>query len=109
MSTSTIGNLEKAIEAERKAGAARIAKLRNAAAKEQRRVDDSVLELLRAQNSEQYNHLVEQAQQQLESARTERSLRARRIPTLRRPEDAPAASAGLGEGQHSEARDEHQS
>ena len=61
MSTTITNNLDELIEQERRRASERIAKLKRAAAAEQRRVDARVVELLREQKPDLYDRLAREA------------------------------------------------
>lgn len=70
-------HLDELIAAERKKANAKIAKLRRAAAVEQRKVDEKVVELLRERQSDLYERLAADARRALAIEKDERSKRAK--------------------------------
>jgi len=96
-----MNNLDELIETERKRAAARIAKLRRAAAAEQRRVDAKVVDLLRETKPDLYARLAEQAVQSLAAEKAKRSKRAKsaappEAPAPEPPTSQATASASTG-------------
>jgi len=87
-----MNNLDELIETERKRAAARIAKLRRAAAAEQRRVDAKVVDLLRETKPDLYARLAEQAVQSLAAEKAKRSNRAKSAAPQEAPAPEPPAS-----------------
>lgn len=85
MSTTITNNLDELIEQERRRASERIAKLKRAAAAEQRRVDARVVELLREQKPDLYDRLAREAAEVLAADKATRSSRAKKAA-------APAAS-----------------
>ena len=77
----TSANVDELIAAERKRAAERIAKIRRAAAAEQRKVNDKVVDLLREEHSDLYEDLTARARNVLESDRAARSRRAKSSST----------------------------
>lgn len=64
----SLTHLEQEIERAKKAHAARMARLRRKAAAEQKRIDDTVVELLREHDAQLYKRLAEVARLQLAAA-----------------------------------------
>lgn len=83
MSNHTTSNLDELIEKERRRASERIAKLKRAAAAEQRRVDEKVVDLLREQNAEFYERLAREAKDALADEKAKRAERAKKaaVPT----------------------------
>ena len=77
----TSANVDELIAAERKRAAERIAKIRRAAAAEQRKVNAKVVDLLREEHSDLYEDLTARARNALESDRAARSRRAKSSST----------------------------
>lgn len=77
MSNLITNNLDELIGQERRRAAERIAKLKRAAAVEQRRVDEKVVELLREQKHDLYERLAREAADSLFVAKAKRSRRAK--------------------------------
>lgn len=75
--TDTTTHLDDLIAAERKRANARIARLRRAAAAEQRKVDEKVVALLRDRHSEHYERLATEARRALATEKDQRSKRAK--------------------------------
>ncbi len=75
--TDSTTHLDELIAAERKKANARIAKLRRAAAIEQRKVDEKVVGLLRERHADQYGRLAAEARRALDAEKDERSKRAK--------------------------------
>lgn len=86
--TSTTINLDELIEQERRRASERIAKLKRAAAAEQRRVDVRVIELLREQEPDLYDQVSSEAREALAEEKTKRSSRAKKSAEPA-PEEAP--------------------
>lgn len=84
-------HLEQEIERAKKAHAARMARLRRKAAAEQKRIDDTVVELLREQDAQLYERLAEVARLQLAAAPKRRARGA--AATAAEPETTPTAPA----------------
>lgn len=85
----TSANVDELIAAERKRAAERIAKIRRAAAAEQRKVNAKVVDLLREEHSDLYEDLTARARNALESDRAARSRRAKSSSTRVISNDAP--------------------
>lgn len=77
MSNKTTTNLDELIEQERRRASERITKLKRAAAAEQRRIDEKVIDLLRDQSPDLYDRLSEEAAGALEAEKAKRSRRRR--------------------------------
>lgn len=79
-------NLDDLIDAERKRASEKIAKLKRAAADEQRRVDERVVALLREDKPELYESLATRATDALAAEKAKRSRRAKAaaspVPTV---------------------------
>ena len=75
--TDSTTHLDELIAAERKKANARIAKLRRAAAVEQRKLDEKVVDLLRERQSDLYERLAAEARRALAAEKDERSKRAK--------------------------------
>lgn len=88
MTNPTMSTLDELIEAERKRAAEKIAKLKRAAATEQRRIDKTVVTLLREQNADLYEKLSSKARGALADEKAKRSTRAKKsvIPTSTVPD-----------------------
>lgn len=97
MQNNATTNLDQLIEAERKRAAEKIAKLKRAAAAEQRRVDEKVIDLLREQDADLYEQLAGEARGALEREKAKRSSRAKK----------QASSASAVPAQHASRDDEH--
>lgn len=78
MSNKTTTNLDELIEQERRRASERITKLKRAAAAEQRRIDEKVIDLLRDQSPDLYDRLSEEAASALEAEKAKRSRRAKK-------------------------------
>lgn len=78
MSNKTKTNLDELIDQERRRASERIAKLKRAAAAEQRRIDGKVIDLLRDQNPDLYDRLSHEASEGLVEEKTRRSRRAKK-------------------------------
>lgn len=78
MSNKTTTNLDELIDQERRRASERIAKLKRAAATEQRRIDEKVINLLRDQSPDLYDRLSEEAVDTLEAEKAKRSRRAKK-------------------------------
>lgn len=78
MSNETTTNLDELIEQERRRASERIAKLKRAAAADQRRIDGKVIDLLRDQNSDLYDRLSQEACEALAAEKAKRSRRAKK-------------------------------
>lgn len=78
MINKTKTNLDELIEQERRRASERIAKLKRAAAAEQRRIDEKVIDLLRDQNPDLYDRLSQEASECLVEEKTKRSRRAKK-------------------------------
>jgi hypothetical protein len=100
--TNMIANqLDSEIAKARKQAAARIAKLKRAAAAEQERIDSKVIGLLREQQPDLYDQLARRAAGAVETAKAARAARASRMaPTTQQiePTPAPRDGADAGEG-----------
>lgn len=81
MSNKTTTNLDVLIEQERRRASERIAKLKHAAAAEQRRIDAKVIDLLRDQHPDLYDQLSQDASEALVAEKAKRSRRARKTAT----------------------------
>lgn len=92
MSKTVTTNLDELIEAERKRAAARITKLKRAAAAEQHRVDERVLVLLREQDPDLYERLAREAADALAVEKAKRSSRAKAAATPSPDEPAESPS-----------------
>lgn len=94
-------HLDELIAAERKKANAKIAKLRRAAAVEQRKVDEKVVELLRERQSDLYERLAADARRALATEKDERSKRAKEAvdaSALVPGRPAPQADGHINEG-----------
>lgn len=78
MSNKSTTNLDELIERERRRASERIAKLKRAAAAEQRRIDGKVIDLLRDQSSDLYDRLFQEAADALEAEKAKRSRHAKK-------------------------------
>ena len=78
MTNSISTNLDELIEQERRRAANRIAKLKRAAAEEQRRVDARVIELLREEHVDLYDDLAKRSTELLAAERDKRAKRAKK-------------------------------
>ncbi|MGO1539784.1 hypothetical protein [Mycetocola reblochoni] len=81
MTNPTMSSLDELIEAERKRAAEKIAKLKRAAAAEQRRIEERVVALLREQNADLYKKLASRARGALADEKAKRSTRAKKSVT----------------------------
>lgn len=81
MSNRTNNNLDELIEQERRRASERIAKLKRAAAAEQRRIDAKVIDLLRNQDPGVYDRLSGEARNALAAEKAGRSSRAKKAAT----------------------------
>lgn len=90
-------HLDAEIARARKVHAERIAKLKRAAAAEQRRIDEKIVRLLKEVEPEQYEQFAAQAVDALAAEKVKRSQRARRhVPVVERlPGNAEQADAQL--------------
>lgn len=77
MTSAAVTNLDREIEKAKTAHAAKLKKLKRAAAAEQQRLDERVLAILREQHPESYAQLARQAADDLAAEKTERARRAR--------------------------------
>lgn len=82
MTHPTMSTLDELIETERKRAAERIAKLKRAAAAEQRRIDEKVVVILREQDADLYARLAGEASAGLADEKAKRSSRARKLVSL---------------------------
>lgn len=73
----TNSNLDELIKAEREKANKRIAKLRSAAATQQRKLDGKVVELLQEQKPDLYGRLADEARAALDAEKAERSRKAK--------------------------------
>lgn len=89
MSNKTTTNLDELIEQERRRASERIAKLKRAAATEQRRIDAKVIDLLRDERPDLYDRLSREAADVQEAERAKRSSRAKKV--------APPSDSGVDE------------
>lgn len=92
MSNKTNTTLDDLIEHERRRASERIAKLKRAAAAEQRRVNARVIELLREQEPDLYDQLSIEAREALVEEKSKRSSRAKKATkpsSVLHQEDAP--------------------
>lgn len=78
MASTTMSHLEEEIARARKAHAQRIARLKRAAAAQQKRIDAKTLALLREQHPDLHDRLAAEAAELVDAERTERSRRSRR-------------------------------
>lgn len=78
MSNRITTNLEELIEQERRRASERIAKLKRAAAAEQRRIEAKVIDLLRDQDHDLYDRLAGEARDALAAEKAKRSIRSRK-------------------------------
>ncbi len=78
MSNNTTTNLDELIEQDRRRASERVAKLKRAAAAEQRRIDGKVIDLLRDQNPDLYDRLSHEAIEALVEEKAKRSRRAKK-------------------------------
>lgn len=78
MSNKSTTNLDELIERERRRASERIAKLKRAAAAEQRRIDGKVIDLLCDQSPDLYDRLFQEAADALEAEKAKRSRRAKK-------------------------------
>ncbi|WP_313096459.1 hypothetical protein [Corynebacterium variabile] len=100
MSNKTKTNLDELIDQERRRASERIAKLKRAAAAEQRRIDEKVIDLLRDQSPDLYDRLSEEAAGALEEEKAKRSRRAKK---------AASSSGSVNDGTASQSVDpEHE-
>ena len=96
MSNKTTTNLDELIEQERRRASERITKLKRAAAAEQRRIDEKVIDLLRDQSPDLYDRLSEEAAGALEAEKAKRSRRAKK---------AASSSGSVNDGTASQSVD----
>lgn len=99
--SDTTTHLDDLIAAERKKANAKIAKLRRAAAAEQRKVDEKVVELLRERQSDLYERLAAEARRALaaeKEARSERAKGATDSPVFVPRAPAQQVDGHMGEG-----------
>lgn len=89
MSNKTTTNLDELIEQERRRASERIAKLKRAAAAEQRRIDAKVIDLLRDEKPDLYDRFSREAADVQEAERAKRSSRAKKA--------APPSDSGVDE------------
>ncbi|GAA1488955.1 hypothetical protein [Brachybacterium sacelli] len=89
-------NIDELIAQERRRAADRIAKLKHAAAAEQRRVDARVVELLREEHSDLYERLTQLSADHLRTQRSKRAKRAKK---------AASRSKGVVDGPSEQAVD----
>ncbi|MGP5684188.1 hypothetical protein [Brachybacterium alimentarium] len=78
MTNDITTNLDELIEQERRRAAEKIAKLKRAAAEEQRRVDARVIELLREKHGSIYDELSKLSAELLTAERSKRAKRAKK-------------------------------
>jgi len=78
MSNETTTNLDELIEQERRRASERIAKLKRAAAAEQRRIDGKVIDLLRDYDPDLYDRLSHEASEAIAAEKAKRSRRAKK-------------------------------
>jgi len=94
MSNMSTTNLDELIEQERRRASERIAKLKRAAAAEQRKVHEKVVELLRERHADQYERLIAEAGLALAAEKDARSKRATGSVELSRVHARNACPAG---------------
>lgn len=92
MTNTITSNLDELIEQERRRAAERIAKLKRAAAAEQKRVDARVIELLKAQKPDLYGRLSAEARAALDAEKASRSARAKGRTSTEQGDPAPEAT-----------------
>lgn len=87
MTTQITNNLDELIEQERRRASERIAKLKRAAAAEQRLINEKVVAILHEQDADLYEQLADEARDALADEKAKRSIRARKsdTPTLTVP------------------------
>lgn len=92
--TTITTNLDAEITKAKKQAAEKIAKLKRAAAAEQRRIDERVLDLLRTKKPEVYEQFVHDAKAVLDMEKAQRSTRAKKATpsSSNPPEDSAAES-----------------
>lgn len=100
MANMTNSNLDKLIEAERMRANARIAKLKRAAAAEQRKVDTKIIELLQEQKPDLYERIAHEASDALAAEKAKRSSRAKAAASA--STDVPVESAPIDAGNNPE-------
>lgn len=94
MTDTTLTHLQQEIERAKKAHAQRVARLKRAAAAEQRRIDTKVVELLRERKPDAYQRLAKEAGDALAAEKIKRSKRAKQKQASTASDTAAAASAG---------------
>ena len=102
MSNKTTTNLDELIEQERRRASERIAKLKRAAAAEQRRIDGKVIDLLRDQSPDLYDRLSQEEADALEAEKAKRSRRAKKAASSSGLENDGTASHSV-DPEHEEA------
>ncbi|XBH22251.1 hypothetical protein V5R04_03215 [Jonesiaceae bacterium BS-20] len=102
MTNNISTNFDELIVQERRRAADRIARLKRAAAEEQRRVDARVIELLREEHPDLYDGLAKEAAELLAAERDKRAKRAKKAAS-RSSDVVDEAAAQAVDSEHEEA------